>query len=116
VKTWIISRSNQDCSNSGVRTSYISQTTEGNSGSYRLLQEIYQRICTDHNTDGKVTEEGSKVSMERGLSEGVGHLKEETCDYTDFNFSRLEQGVPCTCRCIVHSIGCKYYPNQGRET
>jgi hypothetical protein len=60
----ITSRSNQDCSNYGVRTTYISQTTEGNSGSYRLLQEIYQGICADHNTDGKVVEEGSKVSME----------------------------------------------------
>jgi hypothetical protein len=43
--------------------------------------------------------------MERGLSEGVGHLKEKTSDCTDFDLSILEQRVPCTCRCIIHSIG-----------
>jgi hypothetical protein len=37
VKTMNISRSNQDGSNNGVRTSYISQTVEGNVGSSRLL-------------------------------------------------------------------------------
>jgi hypothetical protein len=40
------------------------RTVEGNSGSHRILQEFYQRICADHNTDGKVVEEGSKVPME----------------------------------------------------
>jgi hypothetical protein len=45
-----------------------------------ILQEVYQRICTDHNTYGKFVEEGSEVPMERGLSEGFGHLKEKTSD------------------------------------
>jgi hypothetical protein len=64
VKTWIISRSSQDCSNSRVRTLYIHQTIEGNSRAYRLLKEIYQRICAYHSTNEKVTEEGNKVLME----------------------------------------------------
>jgi hypothetical protein len=112
-KRRIITRSNQYCSNFGVRTSYISDTVEGNSGSYRILHEVYQGIFADHNTNGNTTEEGSKVSMKQGLLEGVGHLKAETCDCTEFNFSRQEQGVPCTCRCIFHSIGCITIPTRG---
>jgi hypothetical protein len=56
MKKRTISRSNQYCSNYGVGTYNISQRTEGNVGSYQLLQEIYQRICVDYNTHGKVIE------------------------------------------------------------
>jgi hypothetical protein len=45
--------------------------------SHRILQEFYKRICVDHNTNGKVVKEGSKVPMERGLLEGLGHLKKK---------------------------------------
>jgi hypothetical protein len=43
-KQGIISGSYQDCSNSGFTTTYISQTTEGNSGSHRILQEILSKV------------------------------------------------------------------------
>jgi hypothetical protein len=52
-----------------------------------ILEKVYQRIHTYHNTDGKVTEEGRKVSMERGFSKGVGHLKEETGNRIDYDIS-----------------------------
>jgi hypothetical protein len=64
MQTRTIIRPNQDCSNFGFVTSDISQAAEGNIGSYRLLKEIYQRICIDYSTHGKVIEEGSQVSME----------------------------------------------------
>jgi hypothetical protein len=31
---------------------------------HRILSEIYQRICADHNTNGKTAKEGYKVPME----------------------------------------------------
>jgi hypothetical protein len=66
----ITSGFDQDCNDSEFITAYISQTVEGISGSHRILQEVYQRLCIDHNTYGKFVEEGSKVPMEQGLSEG----------------------------------------------
>jgi hypothetical protein len=80
MKTRTISRYSHDRNNFGVRTSYIIHIVEGNYASYRLLHEIYQRICTDHKTNGKVTKEGRNFLMERGILEGLGHLKVETCD------------------------------------
>jgi hypothetical protein len=50
--------------------------------------------------------EGSKVPLERGLSKGFGKFKTKTSDHADFDLSRLEQGVPCSCRCIIHRVGC----------
>jgi hypothetical protein len=105
VKVGTNSRSIQDHNNYRARTSYVNHILEGNVGSYRLLQKIYQIICADHNIYEKVTKEGSEVSMERGLSEGVGHLEKETGNHANFDLSEMEQRVPCTCRCIIHSIG-----------
>jgi hypothetical protein len=76
LQTRIPSRSIQYCSNCRIITTYISQTVEGNSESYMILHEIYQRICANHNNDGKVTEKGRKVSMDLGLPEGVGDAGE----------------------------------------
>jgi hypothetical protein len=64
LQAGISSRSNQDCSNYVFGTTYINHTTKGNSGSHMILQEVYQRLCADHNTNGKVVKEGSKVLME----------------------------------------------------
>jgi hypothetical protein len=93
LQEMITSGSHQDYSDSGVRTTYINQTNEGNSRSHNILEEVYKRLCVDHNTYEKVVEEGSKVPVERGLSKGFGHLKTKTSDHTNFNIFKLEQGV-----------------------
>jgi hypothetical protein len=91
LQAGITSGSGQHCSDSRFRTTYISHTPKGNFGSHKnILHEVYQRICTDHNTYGKVVEEGTKVPMEQGLLEGFGHLKEKNSDRVDFDLSRLE--------------------------
>ena len=105
--------SSQDCSDYGFRTTYIIQTVEGKSGSYKILQEVYQSLCTNHNTYGKFVEQGKKVPMEQGLLEGFGQLKEKNSDHTDFDHSILEQGVPCSCRCIIHSVGSSAISTKG---
>jgi hypothetical protein len=64
----ITSGSGQDCSDFGFGTTYISHTAKGSSGSHMILQEVYQRLCADHNTYGKIVEKESEVPMERGLS------------------------------------------------
>jgi hypothetical protein len=51
--------------------------------------------------------------MERGLSEGFENVKVKTSDCTDYDLSILEQGVPCICRCIVHSVGRNTIPTRG---
>jgi hypothetical protein len=90
--------------NDGFRTTYISYKNEGNSRPHTILQEVYQEICIDCNTNGNCFKEGSKFPMERGLTEGLGHIKEKMSNHADFYLSILEQVVPCSCRCIFHGI------------
>jgi hypothetical protein len=41
----------------------MSQIVEENFGSYWLLQEVYEMVCTYYNTHGEVIEERSQVPM-----------------------------------------------------
>jgi len=59
LQVGLISGSCKYCNNFGFTTTYISQTTVGNSMSHMILQEVYQRLCVDYNTYEEVAEEGS---------------------------------------------------------
>jgi len=53
--------------------------------------------------------------MEQGLLEGFGHLKTETNDDVNFDLSISEQGVLCSCICVVHKFGCNTISTRGRR-
>jgi hypothetical protein len=40
------------------------QTVERNSGTYMILQEVHQGLCTDYHTYGEVVEKRNKVPVE----------------------------------------------------
>jgi hypothetical protein len=48
----------------GISIADLGQKAKRNVGTYRLLQEVYSRLCADYNTHGKVVEERSQVPME----------------------------------------------------
>jgi hypothetical protein len=70
---------------------------------HRILQEIHQRICVDHCTDGKVVKEGYKVSVERRVSTQSGYLEGKDGYRVDISISRLGEDIPRACRCINDS-------------
>jgi hypothetical protein len=70
---------------------------------HRLLQEIYQSLCTDNCTDGKDAKKGYKVSVERRVPTWYGYLKGKNGHHTDISLSILGEYIPRTCRCISHS-------------
>jgi hypothetical protein len=76
LKIGIISRSIQDCSNYGFRTTYMSQIAKGNSGLYRILQEINQSLCAYHNINGKFVEE-AKFQWKEDCEKGLDTLKKK---------------------------------------
>jgi hypothetical protein len=111
----IINGSFQYWNHYGFTTTYISQTTEGKFGSHRILHEVHQWIYVDYNTYGEIFEKGSEVQVEWGLLEGLGHHKVEISDHSDFDISKLEQEISCSCRCVIHIFGCSTISTRGRR-
>jgi hypothetical protein len=70
---------------------------------YRVLQEFYQGVCTDYCDNGKFVEEGHQISMEQGLSVGIGYFEGEDGDKTYFSVFPLGKYISCACRCISDS-------------
>jgi hypothetical protein len=82
MQTRTISRSNQDCSNSGVRTTYISQTTEGNlghTGYYRKFIKGYAQITTPME---KLLKKEAKFQWNEDCQKGLDTLKQKLGDHT----------------------------------
>jgi hypothetical protein len=53
----------------------------------------------------KLLNKEAKFQWNEDLPEGPGYFEIETSNHTNSDLSRVEQGVPCTCRCIIYSVG-----------
>jgi hypothetical protein len=65
MQTRLASGSGKYRSHCELTSTKKSLTAKRNLRAHKILQEIHQRICADHNPNGKTVKEGYKVSMER---------------------------------------------------
>jgi hypothetical protein len=65
MQTMVTSGFNKDHIHCELTSAKNNPPIKSNVRTHWILEEIHQRICADHNTNGKATKERYKISMER---------------------------------------------------
>jgi len=58
-------RPREDCGDFELGSTEKCETVVHYSGTYEILQEVYQRLFPDHRADGKIIEEGCLVLLKQ---------------------------------------------------
>jgi hypothetical protein len=103
MQTWAIGQFGKDRSHRQFTSTKKSSSTTSDVRTHMILHEIHQRICADHNTNGKNVKEGYKVPMEQRVSSWSRYVKGKDGYCTNFSISILGKDIPCACRCINDS-------------
>jgi hypothetical protein len=64
---------------------------------YWLLQEIYQRVCSNYYANGEFMKERLSVWLDRQIPTELRHTETKDGHFAYFSLSQLEQGISCTC-------------------
>ena len=64
MQTRIDSGPCQNCDNSKLTSAHLYKIAEGYDGAYGVLQNIYKRVCANHDTDGEAAKEIGQVHFD----------------------------------------------------
>jgi hypothetical protein len=84
--------------------------TLGHTGYYKNFIKGYAQITTPME---KLLKKEAKFRNED--FQGFGYIEVEISDHIDFDLPRLEEGVPCSCGCVIHSFGHSTISTRGRR-